>query len=372
MEFKVVHKGIDSLYMSFWGHLKPGLKEELELKKKHAQSEDEKDQAQAVKNIGEHSFEVMDKAKRMFAYVLKDNWFIILVSTSKRMIIPTLYAQISSELINCQGLENAVNALRAVVGELLTETVAESVSRADLFVDFVSDFDFECVKRKDWVTRAEKVSAYWVGLPFSGWTIGLGGDIGARLYDKTGEIVKSRKDFFKEIWQKQGWQEGQRVYRLEYELKKTFLSQMSAISLADLLDTLNDIWHNCTNDWLRLGIDNGTINRTEWKTEPVWLELQKVLFGAGDYTGIVRQVDRSRIPDDRTLYLNGLGYLLSHQAKNGYENTFESTLHFLNDAEKFLAEYTKKSKNYSSSEDYKKTKLALKKKKFNKVSGLES
>ena len=108
MDFKVVHKGIDSLYMSFWGHLKPGLAEELETKKKLAQSDDLKDQAQSVKKIGEHSFEVLDKGKGKFAYVLADNWFYIQISASKKMIIPTLYAQISSELLNCLGLESSL------------------------------------------------------------------------------------------------------------------------------------------------------------------------------------------------------------------------------------------------------------------------
>jgi hypothetical protein len=366
MEFKAVHKGIDSLYMSFWGILKPGLKEELETKKKLAQSEDLKEQSEAIKKIGEHFFEVQDKGKGKFAYVLKDNWYYIVVSASTRMITPTIYVQISSELINCLGLEYAVNELRAIVEELIGSILIESVSRADIFVDFVTDMDFESVKRKSWVTRAEKITAHWVGIPFSGWTVGLGGDIGARLYDKTGEIIKSQKDFFKEIWLKQDWQEGQRVMRLEFELGKNFLTEMSIHSVFDLVITANDIWRTCTQDWLRLAIDNGTINRTEWSTEPVWTLLQQVRFEDGDYAGVVRQVNRSRVPSDRTIFLNGMGYLLSYQAREGFENTSEAIMRFASDADKFLAKYTKNSKQFASGEDYKQTKLALKKKKFNK------
>jgi hypothetical protein len=366
MEFKVVHKGIDSLYMSFWGILKPDVKEELETKKKLAQSEDLKEQSLAMKKIGEHSFEVQDKGKGKFAYVLKDNWFYIEISASKRMITPTIYVQISSELINCLGLDYAVNELRTIVEELIRSILIESVSRADIFVDFVTDMDFENVKRKSWVTRAEKITAHWVGIPFSGWTIGLGGDIGARIYDKTGEIIKSQKDFFKEIWLKQEWQEGQRVMRLEFELGKNFLNEMSVNSVSDLLITANDIWRTCTQDWLRLAIDNGTINRTEWSTEPVWTSLQQVRFEDGDYAGVVRQVNRSRVPTDRTIFLNGMGYVLSYQAREGFDNTSEAIMRFASDADKFLAKYTMNSKQFASGEDYKQTKLALKKKRFNK------
>ena len=56
MEFKEVFKGIDSLYVSFKGTLKEGVKERLEEKKKLAQSEDEKEQASARMILNDHCF----------------------------------------------------------------------------------------------------------------------------------------------------------------------------------------------------------------------------------------------------------------------------------------------------------------------------
>jgi len=386
MEFQVVHKGIDSLYMSFWGVLKPGLLEELEEKKSFAKSDDLLEQALATKSIGEHSFEVMDRGKGKYSYVIVDNWFHIQISSSRKMILPTVYVQISSELLNCLGLDKSVSELRSIVNELMVsidtdkeeegweegvikrEQVSrkEGISRADIFVDFVTDMDFESVKRKSWVTWAEQVHKYWTGAVFTGWTVGQGGVISARLYDKTVEIMKSHKGYFIPIWQEQGWQAGQRVLRLEFELKKEFLTQMSINKIEDLLDVINDIWRVCTHEWLRLAIDDGTENRTRWANEPVWDKIQQVSFGAGAYTGVARDVSKSRVPSDKTMYLNGLGYLLSYQVAKGYENTSEAIPHFLKDADEYLKEYTKASDQYTDAEDYKRTKINLKKKRFNK------
>ena len=367
MEFKVVHKGIDSLYMSFWGPMKAGLLDELEQKKLLAKSEDPREQALAVKIIGEHNFEVMDRGRGKYSYVMVDNWFHIQISSSQRMIMPTIYVQISSELLNCLGFDHSMNELRAVVNNLLSDIDREEVSRPDLFVDFVSDMDFEQVKRKSWVTWAEQIHEYWTGADFTGWTVGRGGAISARLYDKTVEIVKSHKNFFIPIWLEHGWQAGHRVWRLEFQLRKEFLMQMSVVTVGDLMDLFNDIWRYCTQDWLRLAIDDGTENRTRWQNEPVWTCIQEVSFGAGIYSGIVREVDRSRLPSDRTLFLNGMGYLLSYQALKGYETTSDAAFHFLGDAEKFLNSYTRKSDQYLDADDYKNVKLNLKRRRFNKI-----
>lgn len=57
--FKKVFKGVDSLYISYRGELKEGLKEFLEEKKELAQSDDETDQAMSRVAIYDHLFEVM-------------------------------------------------------------------------------------------------------------------------------------------------------------------------------------------------------------------------------------------------------------------------------------------------------------------------
>jgi hypothetical protein len=367
MEFNEVHKGIDSLYLSFWGDLKKGLLEELQTKKFQAQSEHDEDQAQAIKVIGNHSFEVRDKGQGFYSYILADNWFYIKISASRKKLVPTVTVQISSELLNCSGLDYSVNQLRSILNDHIMTIQKERVKRADIFIDFVTDTDFEAVSRKSWVTRADKINNYWTGNVFTGWTIGMGGDISARLYDKTVEICISKKVFFKEIWSRQGWQRGHKVNRLEFELKRTYLSQLSIDSVSELTNGQNDIWRFCTEAWLRLAIESNDENRSRWANHPVWDEIQGIRFGNGSYAGLKREVSKLRMPSEERLFINGLGYLISFAVIHGYDNLAAAAMGFLEAAGTYLDIRAIDSTKFTDSMDYIKKKMNLKKRKFNKL-----
>lgn len=366
MDFLVVHKGVDSLYMSFWGRLRDGLYSELVKKKLFAQSEKVQEQIQAVMSIGEHHFVVKDKGTKFYSFILADNWFHIQISESDRKILPTIYVQIKSELLNCHGFDNTVTEIRNIVTSLMDKIDKESISRVDIFIDFLTDVSFEAIDRSSWVRRAENFHFYCDGDIFTGITIGQGGDISARLYDKTVEIIKSRKDFFKTIWQKQGWQEGQQVWRLEFQLKRNFLKQMSVVTIDDLKVIINDIWQHCTHEWLRLSVDDGTKNKSRWETHPLWLKIGQVRFEAGTFACVVRKVSKSRYPDEQRLFSNGTGYLVSYAAMKGYENLPDAAVNFVQDALGYFDERNIGSRKYLDGNDYVKKKISLKKREFNK------
>ena len=363
MVFKEVFKGIDSLYVSYKGTLKEGIKEQLEEKKKLAQSENEKEQALARMAIDNHYFEVKDKGARWYPFVLADNWFRIQVSGSKRQKLPQIYAQVSSQLLTCYGLDGSINELRKTVNMLLEKTEEETISRTDIFTDFVTNSELEFIEKVSWVTRARKIHKYWDGNIFTGWTIGEGGRILARIYDKTVEIEKSRKDYLKEIWEMHGWDTSQSVWRLEFQLRRESLGQMSINTFSSLIEKANGLWDYCSSDWLRLAVKEDTENRTRWLTNPMWEKIQGVRINDGRFTSILREVDKSRIPSDQTLFQNGIGYITAFAAREGFESIDNET----------LSEYLYKVKNYlrkqtrGRDEDYLKTKISNKKKKYNKV-----
>ncbi len=363
MEFKEVFKGIDGLYVSFKGTLKEGLKEQLEEKKKLAQSEDEREQALAVMTIDDHCFEVMDRGTKWYSFILVDNWYHVQISGSKRQKLPQVYVQVSSELLTCYGLDESMNALRKIINVLLETIEEETISRTDIFADFVTDREFESIEKVSWITRAQKTHKYWNGDIFTGWTIGQGGDILARLYDKTVEIEKSRKDYLREIWEKNGWDTFHRVWRLEFQLRRELLGQMKISTYLNLTENINDMWKYCTHDWLRLAVKDNTINRTRWMTNPLWEKIQDIRFNDGKFTGILRQVNKSRMPSDKALFQNGIGYITAFAAREGFENIDKGTLcEYLNRARDYLREQTS-----GRDEEYLKTKINNKRKKYNKV-----
>lgn len=363
MEFKELFKGIDSLYVSFKGTLKEGLSEFLRGKKTLAQSDDEKKQALATMPIEDHSFEVSDKGARYYSYILVDNWYQIKITDSKKQTIPTIYVQIKSELLNCLGHEYAICKLREIVNKLLIVVEGELISRSDIFVDFVTNADIESIEKQSLVTRTRKIDKHWEG-EFTGWSIGLGGVVSARLYDKTVEMKKSKKDYLRKIWEKGGWDTLQSVWRIEFQLEREFLKQMSLKTYPDLVSKVNDIWQYCTCYWLRLAIDDGTQNRTRWKTEPLWEMIQQISFLDGAYTGVTREVNKTRIPSDKILYQNGIiGYMTSFAARDGLDVIDEeAVMKCWSEAQDHLKRETR-----GKAEDYINTKLNLKKRKYNKV-----
>ncbi|MBI2472800.1 MAG: hypothetical protein HYV59_16410 [Planctomycetes bacterium] len=365
MEFKEVFKGIDSLYVSYKGTLKEGIKEHLGEKKKLAQSEDEKEQASARMTIDDHCFEVMDRGAKWYPFILVDNWYRVQVSGSKRQKLPQIYVQVSSELLTCYGLDNSMNELRKTVNMLLEKIEEETISRTDVFTDFVTDREFEAIEKVSWIARAQKTGKYWDGDILTGWTIGKGGDILARVYDKTTEILTSHKDYLKGLWEKQGWDTFQRVWRLEFQLRRGFLKQMSINTFSEMNEKINDVWGYCTRDWLRLAIPENTENKTRWKTNPLWEKIQAVRFNDGKFTGILRQVNKSRMPSDKTLFQNGIGYITAYAAREGHESVNHETVNeYLDKAKNYLREQTK-----GNDEEYLKTKIHIKMKKYNKTSG---
>ena len=73
----------------------------------------------------------------------------------------------------------------------------ETVSRCDIAADIGTNQDIGSWHEKAWVTRASNVHRHTVEGVFTGWSIGLGSEVSARLYDKLFEIQnKSHKTYF--------------------------------------------------------------------------------------------------------------------------------------------------------------------------------
>jgi len=193
-------------------------------------------------------------------------------------------------------------------------------------------------------------------------SIGLGGDISARIYDKTSEIGVSHKYYIKEIWEKQVWDTLQKVWRLEFQLKRKYLKEMFVSTHLDLKIKANSLWNYCTSKCLRLVVNNDTVNRARLVTNLMWKKIQDVRINEGKLFSIFREVEKSRAPSDDVLLKNGMGYLTSFAAKEGFDNVnCETVISFLNISKKYLEEVTNGKK-----EGCLKKKINNKKKKYNK------
>ena len=276
LEVKLLRFGVDSLYLSYQGELFQHIDKKLNELKRLAQFDRADTQAKAQYKIGDHLFEVKDKGTSMFSYVLEDNAFRIQLARPAKSV-PMAYIKISSEYLTYKKPADAEKAIYKLLTHLGSVQSSANVSRVDLFVDFVSNQNMEAWDRNAWVTRAGSINSYAVDGRFTGWAIGMGGVIAARLYDKLYEICKSNKGYLIPLWEVMGRKEADPVWRLEFEFKRDFLKQKSIIPLSEVLKHLNGLWSYATTEWLKLTIPNKEDEtRSRWPIHPLWIALSSI------------------------------------------------------------------------------------------------
>ena len=332
---QILRFGVDSLYLSYQGDLASSWDQKLEGLKLAAQSQEQAEKSLAQVKIGNHLFEVSGKGQQRFPFVLVDNCYRIQLSRSASKSMPLAYVQISSELLTTLSVQEAVKNLTFIINTFGLVKGEPQISRADVFVDFTCPLSMDSWKPMQWVTRAHKVWLHYERGLFSGWSIGLGGNISARLYNKSLELVKSKKDYLKPLWKIAGWDEKEPIWRLEFEFHREALKELRVLELEDLTSHIAGLWKYACKDWLRLSIPNETdSNQTRWPNHPLWDFLTAVDWS--NHKGeTLKRIRKERVPSDDALFINGLGGITSFMARHGIEDLGEGFAEYLVHAEHF-------------------------------------
>ena len=359
--FHPLRLGVDSLYLSYKGNLDPNQGERLALLKQRAQGKTEVDQALAQHPIGSHLFEVLGRGAGRFPYILVDNCFRLQVSGSNAKLLPLAYVQLSSEYLAAVGVEEAEKALRFCVASLGPIEGEAGIARVDLFVDFTTPLDFDALGVREWITRSEGKARYYQHDALSGWTFGQGGQLSARLYDKTLEIQKSKKYWLHELWAAAGWEPAQPVWRMEFQVKREALKELGIRSVPDLLAKRHNLWQYVCEDYLRLAVPSDTDQtRSRWPNHPLWDALGACFLVEGLKSGKLSRFSPTRPPSDASLFLNGLGALSSFMAREGITDLGEAIGAYFHQATAFH-----RGKDAGGLEGYLFRKASVKGKRFN-------
>jgi hypothetical protein len=333
---QILRFGVDSLYLSYPGDLASDWEQRLEGLKLAAQAQEDAEKAVAQVKIGNHLFEVSGKGQQRFPYVLINNCFRIQLSRTSSKSMPLAYVQLSSELLTTLSVQEAVQNLNFIIQSFGLVTGEPQISRADIFVDFTCPaLAMDSWRSSDWITRAHKIWAHYERRIFSGWSIGLGGNIGARLYNKTLELEKSKKDYLKPLWHIAGWDGLCPIWRLEFEFHREALKELGILEIEHLISNIAGLWRYACTDWLRLAIPNDNdSNQTRWPNHPLWDFLTAVDWH-DQQAPALRRIRKERIPCDESLFINGLGGITSFMARHGIEDLGEGFAEFLAHAEHF-------------------------------------
>jgi hypothetical protein len=359
---RIFRTGIDSLYLSWSGTLNQEFDDLLTGLKEKAQSPNPVDQSKAVLQLLDHRFEVSDKGKGRFPFVIRDNWYHIQISRTQSTSMPLAMAQISSELLSISGFNSSVRKLETLISRI-GAIEEQKISRIDVCVDFYTEFNLELIPKSAWVMQAQDYGSRYVGNRFSGFLFGAGGSLLGRLYDKALEIeTKSKKTFFYPLWEKGGWMGELPVWRMEFQLRREVLRQMGINSTNDLDEKLNGVWQYCCQKWLRLTVPSlSDTAKTRWPDHPLWVSLNQARFGQGDLQPLFR-TRKERLPSDESLYVHGLGGITSLMAKKGITSLDEALKIFASNL--YTHHHNRRESGYSLGK-YINAKVAQKARKFN-------
>ena len=362
--FKLLRFGVDSLYLSYQGEIFPHVLEHLTKLKQLAQHPEIDQQALAQYAIAGHIFEVKDKGSSVFPFVMEDGAFHIGLSRANKRT-PMAYVKLSSRYLSSVTPKVAEEHLREILNAFGSLTGSAHVSRLDLCSDFVSKEDMESWDRKSWVTRGKNIAAYAVAEKFTGWTVGLGGIMACRLYNKLLEIVSSGRGDLIPLWQAAGWENYESVWRIEFQFRREVLAQHGLVHLDSVLENLNGLWSYASTEWLRLTLPNpDDQTRSRWPLHPLWGYLSSIDWET-DGGPLSRSFTATRLPDDKRIFSLGASSIAAYMAKSGITNYGDGIDHFLFD----LYGYLQSRGEYMglSAEDFLLDKVRLRAREFNTI-----
>ena len=321
--------GVDSLYLSYPGKADRHVAEVLQELKEAAQSLHDTVQAKARYSVGEHTFTVSPRGRGRFAFVLEDGWFRLELSNAGASVLPLAHVQVRSEYLTSVGMTDSLLTLDRLLLEFGQVAAPANLSRIDLFVDFMTSLDLTGLPGAHWVKRCKKRDIHEDSDYITGMTFGAGNEVSARLYDKTVEIKKSGKDYLKPLWAAQGWEEGQTVWRMEFQVRREGLPKSLKIPASDTVPLLGGLWRYLTTEWLRLCVPSATDStRARWPVHPFWDGMASVWDVLPEAEPLVR-AEKNRAPSDKAIFKAGLWGLSSFMGREGIHDVGEGLGEFL-------------------------------------------
>ena len=167
------------------------------------------------------------------------------------------------------------------------------ISRLDLAVDFMGALPVLSSELTEVVTRIKKKKGYCVSGQYNegwdriGYTFGEK-DLMGRIYDKRKEIGRSDKKWFEPLWKANGWEQGNPVTRVEFQIRRKIIKQMGICALEDLNTKIPGLWEYLSEEWLSIRVVGKDSHRTRWAISDFWLMVQSAAGLFGNVTEVSR------------------------------------------------------------------------------------
>lgn len=269
--------GIDTLDMTCKSPAAPGLLADLEALKGQA-AEDAR--RAAVFSLGDESFRVAASGMgAWWPYRLDHKFGTAAVGESRNR--PAWRVSPSAEALHVEGPQAVVGFWRETLEALTGGPVTLMVSRLDVHADFAG-LDIVDADRPAFVCRSGRESVEMSDGQLQTLYWGKGGEVVARIYDKLAEVKASGKGgYLLALYGDSGLASGDRVQRVEAQVRRDALRQMHVMTVDDALTQAGQVYLYVVGKWLRL-VDLTTATRRERASlDPRWAVVQAAKVAAG-------------------------------------------------------------------------------------------
>ncbi len=230
---------------------------------------------------------------------------------------PPAYLQLHAAHIHTVGVETAEEEVETMLRrDFFPDGFQAVASRVDVFADEQGweprhdDFSrFRCRALRRRIFELPR-QAHGFGHRLSGFTFGKG-DLMARVYDKTLEMVVTGRRWPELLWE--GRDPERPVWRVEFQFRRPVLAALGLNGTADVIRHRQGLWDFGTR-WLTLRTHAADSNRARWPVAREWVQI-----AAAEMGGSAVPLIRERVRDAEMLRLTqGLvGYATSVEAAEG-------------------------------------------------------
>jgi hypothetical protein len=311
---RVLSSGVDTLYVSTKGTVRPALWPVLELVKQEAQEGQEPvifewpttGRTMALKPHG----------LRVHGYWFTSPDFELLMGTNDRF--PPVMVQMHSAFLHSLGVDAALDAVSSLlIDDVFAWPPELNVSRIDLYAD-VQGWDLELADLRRFVSlgrnrRGFAVEEFTSGHRLTGFRFGSGGAIMVRVYDKTIEIGRRGQAWLPELWGER--EDDQPVWRIEAQFKRAALVEFGLRTVDETLARAQSLWEYVTGEWLTYRRPTGNQLERQWPIDPVWEDVRGIQL-APSSVAVIRQ--RLQDAEEEQLIQGAQGYISSWAALCGH------------------------------------------------------
>lgn len=218
-----------------------------------------------------------------YRLILRSEDFVISLMNNFSNSSYNIKVKLNSKFLWSRGYLNAYEEAIYFIENL----IGTSISKEDQVLtslDFCFDSDeirFVDSDKRTFVTKALLVDKHYdkqsKSSELTGYDIGnRKGNLFLRIYNKSFELEKSKKYWFKDIWKSKDWKENEDndVWRVEFQIRKKVLNELRVFTIEDFVNKEKEIWKYLTNDWFKIKSRRNKNNYNS-KVKRKWKKVQK-------------------------------------------------------------------------------------------------